>query len=553
MITVSNIPANEDPMKYSVDMSIADSSINKSYFAEFSNDHQPGFIPREGEILKATLVHASTTGTSSGKRQSRKSGTTGSKLRSNSATSNSSARNSDSTFTEATLMLDDVSSPSGSSCAASLTGSVDPVKIRLSRHEEAAFMLGQTSGEFQPNDSFGSLDEGAFNFSANHRFSSRASPAGNNKRNHLTRRYSSGSIGSRRSLSSVEEQGGMAAEAFSQDTKYPAHSRKSSIETAPTVTTDFADDASIDVATVFKKKKAKKLSPVLEAKLKGKKSSRSLRSSDSSRDSSKTNRTVGSADEILAMLNAKIEQMERDADELELGAAPSQITVVGVKSRDYVKGPHGRSASPKSRILQKQFSTSNISVATSAMSSLSCDHHDNFVTSEKPTARNPRRPSLHSVFEWNKEPSVRNLNSDPDPPAGEDNLLVNMSSVLVTPRHKLLRRSFSSSDVNQYNNTPQWPPNRRQKAASNLHSQFYRRETTLQTSNCANRVVESVAVETPQQLLKVMEPVSMREFLAFNGLSRDQALASRKNLDYGGILDNQSLASGQESSFSNRS
>ncbi|KAI2514219.1 hypothetical protein MHU86_112 [Fragilaria crotonensis] len=544
MITVSNIVPNDDARNYSVDIPIADSSITESFFDNLSHDQQSNFNLQEREVLGAMMVHS--------KHRSRKSDSN-KQHRSGAA---SHKKNSDSTVTEATDILDDdASSPSarsGSSSVASFTGSVEPVKKRLTRHEENAFFVGQASGEFHPNDSFGSLDDGAFNFSANHKLPSRASPSTKSKRQHLTRRHSSSSAGSRQSLHSVEEQGQMPDEAVSRNRKCLA-----SDLTAPTVSTDFTDDGSIDVTTIFDKTKVKKLSPVLEieTKLKKKKSSRSLRSSDSSRNSSKSksqksDHSVGSADDILAMLNAKIEQMEREAEVLDLELQRDEAPA---PSSGYMKDPYARSASSPTRMLHKQFSVSNISSATSAMSSLSCDHHDHYAMSEKSTSLKPRRPSLHSVFEWNKEPSVRNLNADPDPPAGEDSLVVNMSSILVTSRHKLLRRSHSTSDVYQYNNTPHWPPNPRQKMTGKLHAQFYRRETKLETSNCANRMVESSPVETPQQLLKVIEPVSMREFLAFNGRSRDESVASRTNLNYGAILDNESLTSGQESSFTNRS
>jgi hypothetical protein len=544
MITLSNIVPNEDGRNYSVDIPIADSSITESFFENFSHANQSKFNLQERDVLEAMMVHSEQ---HTGRRKS-----DGSKKHRSAA---SNKRNSDSTVTEATHILDDASSPStrsGSSSAASRSGSVDPVKKRLTRLEEAAFFAGQASGEFQSNDSFGSLDEFAINFSANHRLPSRPSPSAKSKQQHLARRHSSGSAGSRQSLHSVEEQGQMPDESRSHDKKC-----LSSDLTAPTVSTDFTDDGSIDVATIFDKKVVKKLSPVheLATKLKKKKSSRSLRCSDSTRNSSKlksqkSSRSVGSADEILAMLNAKIEQMERETEVLELDLQHDKARAPSSRS---MKDPYARSASPPTRMLQKHFSVSNISSATSAMSSLSYDHHDHYATSEKSTAPKPRRPSLHSVFEWNKEPSMRNLIADPDPPAGEDSLVVNMSSILVTSRHKLLRRSQSTNDVYQYNNTPHWPPNPRQKITGKLHAQFYRRETKLETSACANRMVESSPVETPQQLLKVMEPVSMREFLAFNGLSREESVASQTNLNYGAILDNESLTSGRESTFTTRS
>jgi hypothetical protein len=56
--------------------------------------------------------------------------------------------------------------------------------------------------------------------------------------------------------------------------------------------------------------------------------------------------------------------------------------------------------------------------------------------------------------------------------------------------------------------------------AGNLHAQFYLRETKhLNTPYSVNRSVESSPVLTPQQLLSVMEPVTLREVLAFNGIT----------------------------------
>lgn len=564
-------------------LSIAESSSHssESFFESFSrNDanYDGGFddtitTQQERDILQAMMTHTSSlkprnkSMTSSNGKKSTGSSSSSSRTKGHpTRTSNTTAlmmngnpSYSDSMATAATVLLDDADESNSSQSTTSFTGSVEPVKKRLSRKEENAFAMGETSGSFEADDSFASWEEAfsADNTAALNNFSSRVSPVANGnsstssstKRGGHPRRYSAGSLHSsststsrRRSLSSVEDH------QVASQLKPKALSRKLSGVTAPTVQSEETDEVSIDPSSLFEKKKSKKkLSPVKEGKLKKKKSTRSIVSSaEDSRKSSMSSKSKSasskadsillaeSADEILARWNRKIDQIEREAAEQEERLAKAAT------SNDWI--PAAYTSGGPQRKLAKQASMSNISAAASAMSSLSCDVSD-YTTAlrDKQSSRKPRRPSLHTVFEWNKEPSTRSLDpSVEDLPAGEDNLVVNMSSVLRTPRRRCLKKSLSTSDIFQYNNTPQWPPSNknRRPMTGNLHAQFYLRETKhLNTPYSVNRSVESSPVLTPQQMLSVMEPVTLREVLAFKGLQRDDTVESRKRIDYGSILD----------------
>lgn len=343
---------------------------------------------------------------------------------------------------------------------------------------------------------------------------------------------------------------------------------------------DVSVDISLDLASIFEDRAGKKLTPVKE-KLRRKKSTRSMRSSTTADTSSITMDTKKSrksssstkkkkkktalkkeaapdlgesADDILKRWNSKIDLMDKEVDDLDkryqeasvgdLGlAAPREMFVESSQEGEHVDGTllssfSPRLTSPRSKMTRHL----SISCMSSAGSSLSGDSTSGL--HQEGSISVPRRPSLHSLFEWNKQPSQSNLMVD------SPNIVTTTSRQL--DRRSKLRRSMSTTDIKQYNNTPIWPPTKRQ-VHRNLHAQFYRRDTKLPTPPTVNRGMDSSPVVTTQQLLQVMEPCTMRDVLAFSGLGDGtKKQGSRKLVNYGDILDNASSSNSLVSSNSLR-
>lgn len=281
-----------------------------------------------------------------------------------------------------------------------------------------------------------------------------------------------------------------------------------------------------------------------------------------------------SADDILKRWNTKIEELEDEAasmapeDEapkkkakkkkaprLRDASLDDMNLSAGRFLHDASTGDFGLSISdPSKRRMARNMSMSNLS-ASPVNSSLSGDEQEHKYQPRRTSSAVRRRPSLTTLFEWNREPSSSNLSaaaSAADPPMeDESHLVMNVST--VPDRRTRLRRSLSTTDVSHYNKTTSWPPARRGSASHrggmhNLHAQFYRRSTNLPTPAQMNsRSTESSPVITSEQMLQVMEPVTMREVLEFKGLSknnrRDEGKRQKKLVNYGDILDSQSVSS----------
>jgi hypothetical protein len=519
MITITNNSVYNNAKEVDEDfISQNDFSPEDSFFGDFPND-QYCCNEEERAVLDAAIAQTKE------RRKLSKRSSTKSKL-------------SDSTYTVATVLSNEFdASQSRSSSTSSKTRSVEPIKRRLSREEEEAFFASQFSGEFNDNDSF----ESSQDIQSESRFSCDTSKV-KSKRSGISRSQSNSHLRGT-SLDSVDEGKELRITAKKGSiTPSKRISRRPSTVTIATAATELTDDFSVDQTTVtdVKETKKKNLSPVEEAAKAKSRSTKSTRSSTSSKKSStskKSSKSRSKSNEHEDDFKTQSTKANRHYDQ-HSGKLDSKLeSGIDVDSANSKCNNH---MMPNHLLMNRQVSISNLSTAMSTMSSLSADtgliykHQEN-----KSLVKLPRRPSLHSVFDWNKNSSDKN--STEDPPGGEDTLVVNMSSVLKVPRHKKLERSSSASNVLQYNNTPQWPPRKGQVAATgNLHAQFYNRETNLNTPVCVKRTALTTPVVTPQQMLSVLEPVTLRERLTFQGLEHDHQLGNHKAVDYGSILDDES-------------
>uniref|UniRef100_A0A7S1YB28 Uncharacterized protein n=1 Tax=Grammatophora oceanica TaxID=210454 RepID=A0A7S1YB28_9STRA len=177
-----------------------------------------------------------------------------------------------------------------------------------------------------------------------------------------------------------------------------------------------------------------------------------------------------------------------------------------------------------------------------------------------------QRPTLHTLFEWSYDDKVaqgsrpRPGNNPADTPKGNkspvrsrqqvrrasnDGSLRSRSHSRESPRG-LLSRSMSMPDLNQdiqqMTMTPKWP--KRRFNNSSFHQQFYHKDHEKVRPGVATarrRPKSEGPSVTPQQLLNIMEPCSMREVLAFNGFNDEFGPASNHMVNYADVLDNQSV------------
>lgn len=338
-----------------------------------------------------------------------------------------------------------------------------------------------------------------------------------------------------------------------------------------------ADAASPDPIAEKKKKKKEKKE---KKKRKKEKKANAIASAIAAKSPSSV--FMESADDILKRWNTKIQELEDEAESL----APEEQQTKNKNKKHKQKAPRLRDAScgelnlasglmlhdastgscgisvsdpSKRRGMTRHMSMTHLS-SSPANSPLSGDEQD-AKKQQRASSTTRRRPSLTTLFEWNREPSVSNLSaaaSAADPPREDESLLV-MNVSTVPDRRKSLRRSLSTTDVSHYNKTASWPARRgsASRGMHNLHAQFYRRSTNLPTpaqSNC--RSTESSPVITSEQMLQVMEPVTMREVMEFKGLGgsnhRQDNARQKKLVNYGDILDGQSVSSSIASSSARR-
>lgn len=163
-----------------------------------------------------------------------------------------------------------------------------------------------------------------------------------------------------------------------------------------------------------------------------------------------------------------------------------------------------------------------------------------------------REPSLHTIFEWNKE---KGDGSNPsDPPAGTNKVVMSTETPRACrpqklDRRKMFRKSYSTTDVNQFSLTPKWPPKR--LGNRSLHAQFYRRQTNIGEMVPEQPKKKDCGSVSNDKMLEIIEPISMRELLRLNGFN-EGPLSKREVADscvnYADILDNQSVTSSNNSS-----
>jgi hypothetical protein len=560
MITI----ASNQSMEINAKSMSFDDPNTESFFDNYPYG-QFGFSEDEQEILKQMIIQKK-----SRRRQSKR-------------LSNSSAKHSDSgtaaTELESPYLMgvDDATSAASThnASAASVSGSVEPVKRRLSIEEEAAFMMGENTGEFLGNDSFGSLDENSSDFSSLYKVYKKASSStygSLNRRGLMSRGFSSGSIetSSRRSLYSVEE--GMEVASPVQATQKNDHlstelnikSSKRKSKRKSRKKDKVSDETSLDSISMYDAHSVSSgLYSAKEKKLKKKMSSRSLQSSSS--DTPKGANVV-TAEAFLARLSAKQEEweageMKRQDSQKFSKSAPSELGESEGGSFSLAGAPCSRldTESPSISLPVKGDQPRSMSCIPSPTRNL---YGETLVLEmgkvermlEKGTdeRKPPRRPSLHTVFEWSREPSSSNLYaSDDDPPADDDNSTV-ISVSCVPDRRKLLRKSYSTTDINQYNKTPHWPPSARRQSLGGLHAQFYRRATNLPTPSVVSRSNDSSPIVSAKQMLDIMEPVTVRELLTFSGLMEGRTKSNSRVVNYGDVLDTQSLSSRSESKSPHR-
>jgi hypothetical protein len=157
----------------------------------------------------------------------------------------------------------------------------------------------------------------------------------------------------------------------------------------------------------------------------------------------------------------------------------------------------------------------------------------------------PRRARLHSLFKWSHEAKLRTepLNLA-DPPEGTDSLTKSVRGT-GTP-DSLLTRSKSTPNLQQYRLTPKWPT--RRLAFTNFHAQFYEHNNTdppvaAPYQQPHKNQSKEAPLLSPNNLLSIIEPCSMREVLTLQGFQEEFVPAEDHFMNYSDILDNQSLVS----------
>lgn len=146
-------------------------------------------------------------------------------------------------------------------------------------------------------------------------------------------------------------------------------------------------------------------------------------------------------------------------------------------------------------------------------------------------------PSLTSFFEWNRSPQ-------PSEEEIQRRLRRTPSSRGVMDSRDLLRRVNSTSDINRFHLTPEWPTPKRN---GRLHSMFY----DLSLRRHGDRPSPGVRPVSARQMLSIMEPCSRREVMTAQGIELEPPLCREDDLlNYGEILDNISFASSKKSKAS---
>jgi len=227
----------------------------------------------------------------------------------------------------------------------------------------------------------------------------------------------------------------------------------------------------------------------------------------------------------------------------------SDVSVSSSKSTKTRKKRNAKESSKRPGLGPKQISLSGIpsdAAPTSRPTTFSPPTRKREKFSSKSKSLSPsralgRQPSLHTVFEWNKETDESNPS---DPPAGAKNVVMSTETPRKggpqqMDRRKMLRKSLSTTDVNQYSLTPKWPPKR--LGNRSLHAQFYRRQTNIAEMVPPPEKKDAGSV-SPEMLLEIIEPMSMRELLGLNGFTGGP-LTDDSCVNYGDILDNQSATS----------
>lgn len=152
-------------------------------------------------------------------------------------------------------------------------------------------------------------------------------------------------------------------------------------------------------------------------------------------------------------------------------------------------------------------------------------------------------PDLTTFFEWNRSPSEprRRVHHTP-------------SSRGTVDRRELLRKAQSTSDVNRFHLTPEWPAPKRN---GRLHSMFYdlslRRHGVGPHGGGSNPTSPGVPSVSARQMLSIMEPCSRREVMTAQGLELEPPLSRDDSFfNVGEILDNISLTSSQRTNVSSQ-